>query len=162
MKKMFISKVAFIATVVLFSLTACEKENKNAQITNGSATITGKIFIDFDLSNNGSGTTYDAVTSDFKMYARINTKDLIQNAPNVTYVDKIFPVTISADGKTYSVTVDANNKDVTVTLFSDDTRHDQKQFGGETESKVFSLPSDIKTTVVNGVAKIVDVAFDAN
>lgn len=160
MKKMLFS-VAVIATVI-FAFTSCEKENENAQVSNGKATITGKIFIDFDLSNNGSGTTYDAVNGDFKMYAKYNTKDLIQNPASVTYADKIVPVTISADGKTYSVTVEANTKDVTVTLFSDDTRHDQKQSGGVTESKVFSLPSGISTTVVNGVSKIVDVTFDAN
>ena len=161
MKKMFISRVALLAIVVTFALSACEKENENAQVSNGKATITGKIFIDYDLSNNGTGTTYDAVTSDFKMYAMYNTKDLILNTSG-TYVDKIVPVTISADGKTYSVTVEANTKDVTVTLYSDDTRHDQKQAGGTTESKVFSLPSNITTTVVDGVSKIVDVSFDAN
>lgn len=160
---MFISKVALFAAVVVFALSSCQKENENAQVKNGQATITGKAQANFDLSNDVSGTTYDNMPDGTKIYARISSKDLVASPSSATYADIIYTTTVT--GGTFTFTIDANKKDVTVTLFSDDTRHDQKQGDGSTVQKIFNLPvggSAYKTTVVDGVSKIVDVTFNAN
>jgi hypothetical protein len=152
MKREFF-KYAVFAMIVMFSLSACEKETTNSASVIGKATISGTVIVRYDATKTGSDSTVFAQAGT-KMYAKYSSKDLVTVAGSSTYADIIKETTIDGSGN-YSFTVDANLLEVTVTIYSDDYRHTYYD-GANNVSKVFSLPST-KVKVTKDVIRIKDL-----
>jgi hypothetical protein len=158
MKKSFFLMNAIVAVVILFSLSACEKENTNSASAIPTATITGTLKARFDLVTSGADSLGN-VPAGTKIYAKYNSKDLVVS-PSTTavYADIIKEVNVDASGN-YTFTVDANLKDVSVTLYGDDFRHTLTD-GALNPSKVFAL-APITVKVTKDVVRIQDLVFRA-
>lgn len=156
MKKVNLILVA-IATVCLFSTVSCEKETSNTPSVIGKATITGKALVNLNYINDVPSTTYDKVAAGTKIYAKINSKDLVLNPTNGNYADIIYTTTVDASGN-YSFTIDANTKPVNVSIYSDDFRENLVVDATTTKSTIFTLDS-YSETVRDGVSKILDLYF---
>jgi hypothetical protein len=157
MKKSFFSMNAIIAVIILFSLSACEKENTNSSSAIPTATITGSI----KMHNNTVTTGADSIaniTGGTKIYAKYSSKDLVSNpSTSLTYADIIKEVVVNGD--TYSFTVDANLKDVTVTLYGDDFRTTLTD-GDKNPLKIFAL-APVTVKVTKDVIRIQDLVYRA-
>jgi hypothetical protein len=160
MKKSFFLMNAIVAVVILFSLSACEKENTNSASAIPTATITGTLKARFDLVTSGADSLGN-VPAGTKIYAKYNSKDLVVNqitASSPVYADIIKEVTVDASGN-YTFTVDANLNSVSVSLYGDDFRHTLTD-GGNNPSKVFAL-APVTVKVTKDVIRIQDLVFRA-
>jgi hypothetical protein len=147
-----------VLTLVILAY-ACKDDMSNESFTNGTATIHGTAFVNLDYTNDTLGTIYEFVPQGTRIYARINSEDLIQFPSSaVNYGDIVYDTVIGASG-TFTFIVAANLPNVTVTFSSDDFTANQTQPDTTIESKVFYLP-EIYTEVVNaGVTRITEVTF---
>jgi hypothetical protein len=166
MKKSFFSMNAIIAVIILFSLSACEKENTNSASAIGKATITGSIKVRNNLVSTGpdSVASVSSITPQVsvKIYAKYNSKDLVTSPiTGVTYGNIIKELTVSGD--TYSFSnenaIDANLKNVTVTLYSDDFKATLTD-NVTNPTKIFTL-APVEVTVTKDVIRIQDLVFRA-
>jgi hypothetical protein len=158
MKKSFFLMNAIVAVVILFSLSACEKENTNSASAIPTATITGTLKARFDLVTSGADSLGN-VPAGTKIYAKYNSKDLVVNpSTTLTYADIIKEVTVDASGN-YTFTVDANLTAVSVSLYGDDFRHTLTN-GSDNPSKVFAL-APVTVKVTKDVVRIQDLVFRA-
>ena len=147
----------FFSAIVI---TSCKKDdNGNEPFVNGSATINGTAFINLDLTNDTLGVIYENVPSGTAIYAKINSKDLVEFPSNgVNYGDLYYTTQIGANGE-FSFTIPANTKNVTVSFSSDDFKANQIQADTTSEQKIFYLPAGFTETVHNGVTKLTEVFF---
>jgi hypothetical protein len=158
MKKSFFCTNAIVAVVIMFSLSACKKENTNSASPLYQATISGKAWATFDESITNAVQPVPAGT---KIYAAINTEDLVIN-PNssLTYATKIYSTTTSDANGSYSFKIDTNVKTVTVDIYSDDFIHDHKAADNTTTSGIWRInPSSYEFTVTKDVILIQDIQF---
>jgi hypothetical protein len=147
----------FLAAVVINS---CKKDEKsNEPFVNGSAVINGTAYINLDLTNDTIGTIYEKVPSGTTIYAKINSKDLVEfPSSGVNYAD-IYYTTQIGNGGEFSFNIPANINDVTVTFSSDDFKANQIQADTTSKTKVFYLGTGYTETVHNGVTKLTEVYF---
>jgi hypothetical protein len=156
MKKIFIGIATFVAAVLIFGLTSCEKETDNAQVTLQQATVKGKVEAWLDLN----ATSIQPAPTGTKIYASVKASDLVNGSNSNTGLVR-YETTIAADG-TYSFTINVNEyKAATVTISGDDFRYSQKQDATNTISKIYTLGSS-SISVISAQTKILDLAYDAN
>ena len=160
MKKVILYFAMFTAALMIIS---CEKDETNqggSQQTIGKATITGMVEVNLDMTNDTAGILYEAVPAGTKLYAKINSKDLVLVPNNgVTYADMYYETTVAADG-TYTFSVDANTKDVTVDITADDFIYQQVQADTTNERTIFSLAGAPSTVVYKGKYTVLDLMFN--
>src|ERR1035437_3365910 len=97
MKKSFFSMNAIIAVIILFSLSACEKENTNSASAIPTATISGSIKMRNNLVSTGADSIAN-ITAGTKIYAKYSSKDLVTNpSTSLTYADIIKEVVVNGD-----------------------------------------------------------------
>jgi hypothetical protein len=137
---------------------SCKEEMTNDPFVNGSATITGTARVELDVTT----PEIDYVPSGTRIYARINSEDLVE-FPSVSanYGDIVYDTIVGASGS-FTFVVAANTKNVTVYLSSDDFIANQTQFDLSIESKVFSLLGTPSVSVHDGVTRITEVTFVEN
>jgi len=150
-------------TIKLFSILiavacialSCKDEMTNEPFENGSATIQGTALIDLDLSN----LELEYVPQGVRIYAEINSSDLVQfPSPGVDYGPIIIETEVGADGE-FTFTIPSNTKNVTVVFSADDFIADQIQFDSSVEEEVFYLPLIYSEVVRDGVTKIIEITF---
>jgi hypothetical protein len=131
MKRKVLSVIAIAAVV----MTSCKKAEPANYL--GSATVTGKITADLDLSNdiNGAGAYQAGFTPDSKaginVYAEVNTRFWDQKPdPNYTYLIKTYSTTTAADGS-YSFTIPATEKPYSITIKVGEFTHNQVQYAAD-------------------------------
>jgi len=146
---------AIIAVIILFSLSACKKENTNSSSPLYQATVTGKAWATFD--QDASNAVQPVAGA--KIYAVINTKDLVINSDaNLTYANKIYTTTTASDG-TFAFTIDTNIKDVTVSFYSDDIVRNLSA-NSKTTSTIWTIdPTTFSVTVTKDVYRVIDLQF---
>jgi hypothetical protein len=138
---------------------ACKDDISNEDFENGSATINGTAYVDLDLTNDTIGTVYEYVPQGTRIYARINSEDLVEfPSAGVDYGDIVYDTVVGASG-TFTFNVAANVKNVTVTLSSDDILANQIQADATAVPTVFYLPEIYSVTVSAGVTRIIEVDF---
>jgi len=138
---------------------ACKDDMSNEPFKNGSATINGTAYVNLDITNDTIGTVYEYVPQGTRIYARINSEDLVEfPSAGVNYGDIIYDTVIGNSGN-FTFSVAANVKNVTVTLSSDDFQANQVQADTSVETKVFYLPEIYTVTVNAGVTRIIEVDF---
>jgi len=155
MKREFF-KYAVFAMIVMFSLSACEKETTNSASVIGKATITGTV--KGRLNTTGGADSLSNVPSTVKLYAKYSSKDLVSN-PSATLPYAYIIKEVVVTGDTYSFTVDANLKDVKVTLYGDDFRTTLTD-GSNNPLKIFTLDS-VSVKVTKDVYRIKDLVYRA-
>jgi hypothetical protein len=152
---------------LLFALTilvlACKDEMSNESFKNGSATITGVALVNLDLTNDTMPgpdyILYEYVPQGTRIYARINSEDLVEfPSDGVDYGDIEYDTVVGASGA-YSFEVAANISNVTVTFSSDDFIANQIQPDTTVEPRVFYLPEIYTVTVNSGITRISDLTF---
>jgi hypothetical protein len=157
MKKTIKSFGLIVAFVILF--LACKDDMSNESFVNGSATIYGTAYVNLDITNDTVGTVYEFVPQGTRIYARINSEDLVEfPSAGVDYGDIIYDTVVGASGS-YSFNVAANAKDVTVIFSSDDFMANQVQADESVEPRVFYLPEIYTVSVNGGVTRIIDLDF---
>jgi hypothetical protein len=157
MKKTIKSFGLLVALAIL--AFACKDEMSNEPFTNGTATIIGTAYVDLDYTNDTIGTVYEFVPQGTRIYARINSQDLVEFPSSyVNYGDIVYDTVVGASG-TFTFKVAANTKNVTVSLSSDDFLANQVQFDETVEPKVFYLPEIYSVSVNTGVTRIIEVDF---
>jgi hypothetical protein len=147
-----------LLTLVLLAY-ACKDDMTKESFENGSATINGTAYVDLDLTNDTIGTIYEYVPQGTRVYARINTMDLVEfPSPEVNYGDIVYDTLIGASGS-FTFKIAANTKNVTVTFSSDDFLANQIQPDTTIESTIFYLPEIYTVTVSDGVTRIIELDF---
>ncbi len=148
-------KTTGLILTLAFLAISCKDEMKNESFTNGTATIRGTAYVELNLTT----PELDYAPAGTRIYARINSEDLVEfPSTSVNYGDIIYDTTIGADGA-FTFVVAANSKDVTVTFSSDDFAANQIQFDESSESEVFTLPEIYTETVNDGVIRITEVTY---
>jgi len=160
MKNLNSVKYVFIALAIVFAFSSCEKESDNAQVELGSGTLKGKAWINLNYVNDVPEVNYDKVSAGTKIYAKINSSDLVTVPSKATYQDLILTTTVDTNGE-YNFSIPANLKVVTVTLSSDDFRADVTETASKTTNEIFHLPttSPYTETVRADEVKILDIYF---
>jgi hypothetical protein len=135
LKKIMKRKVLSVIAIAAVVMTSCKK-NEPANYL-GSATVTGKVTADLDLSNdvNGAGAYQQGYTPDSKaginVYAEVNTKWWDQKPDNnYTYLIKTYSTTTAADGS-YSFTIPATEKPYNITIKVGEFVQDQVQYAAD-------------------------------
>jgi hypothetical protein len=148
-----------LAALVILAY-ACKDDMSNEAFKNGTATINGTAFVNLDFTNDTAGTIYEYVPQGTRIYARINSADLLQfPSANVNYGDIVYDTVINASGA-FTFVVAANMKDVTVTFYGNDFVANQVQGDATVEQKVFELPDNTFQESVNaGVIRYTEVYF---
>jgi hypothetical protein len=154
-------KLFGVLTALAILAYACKDEMSNEAFKNGTATINGTAFVNLDFTNDTAGTIYEFVPQGTRIYARINSEDLVQfPSANVNYGDIVYDTVVGASGA-FTFVVAANEKDVTVTLYGDDFMAGQVQADTTVEQKIFELPDNIYMESVNaGVIRFTEVYFN--
>ena len=111
MKKMSILIAALFVTATIF--TSCSKDEPVAETVNlGKATITGKVFMDYNTKT----TLKEAAPVTAKIIAKVNTSDFVQDVNyNGNGVDSTYTAIVNAAGE-YTLTIDAGAHDVIVNI----------------------------------------------
>jgi hypothetical protein len=149
---------ALLVTLV-FLAYACKKEMTNESFKNGTATINGTAYVDLDITNDTLGIIFEYVPQGTRIYARINSEDLVEfPSGGVNYGDIVYDTVVGASGA-FTFVVAANSGNVTVTFSSDDIMANQVQADTTVESKVFYLPQIFTENVNAGVTRITEVTF---
>ena len=159
-KRIQLLSVLAVVTLVIFS---CKDEMTNEPFENGSATIQGIAKVDLDFTNDTlSGidpVSYESVTTGTRIYAVINSADLLEfPSAGVNYGTITIETTVGANGE-FTLTVPANSKTVRVTFYADDFEANQIQFDESVETKVFYLPDIFFEDVRDGVIRFTEVTF---
>jgi hypothetical protein len=156
-KSIYLLILLFFSAIVV---TSCKKDdNSNEPFVNGSATINGTAYINLDLTNDTLGTIYEKVPTGTVIYAKINSKDLVEFPSNsVNYGDLYFTSHADANGQ-FTFTIPSNTKEVSVIFSSDDFKANQIQADTTIEEKVFYLPTGYNESIHNGVTKFTEVYF---
>lgn len=153
MKKTFKTTGLLLTLALLFF--GCKDEMKNESFTNGTATIHGTAFVELNLTT----PELDYAPAGTRIYARINSEDLVEfPSTSVNYGDIIYDTTIGAEGA-FTFVVAANSKDVTVTFSSDDFLANQIQLDDSNEDEIFALPEIYTETVSDGVIRITEITY---
>lgn len=157
MKKTVLSGFILASLFLIAVISGCKKEEAtNAPSNVGTATITGKVETELDLTN----TKVENVPVGTKIIAIINSQDLVTNPePGVTYDNISYETTVGADGKYTFTNIAAANKNVTVHLYPVDFEYNQVQADTTTLRKIFSV-NPLSIDVVKGTNKILDIYYN--
>ncbi|WP_027420934.1 hypothetical protein [Crocinitomix catalasitica] len=167
MKRIILSFVAISA----IALVSCKKVEPATPAEPGSATLTGTVYADKDLSNDTTdagvyipGLDSELATSGTKLTFVVNSGDLDRSPePGFDYQDLIFTATLNGSGE-YTVSLPAISTALNVDVYFDDFKADQRQytFDGtfESENKSFFLGSTTVGGIVDGVTKIQDFTYN--
>lgn len=143
-----------LLTLAILAIS-CKDEMTNESFTNGTATIIGTATVDLNLTT----PELEYVPAGTRIYARINSEDLVEfPSSSVNYGDIVYDTVVGAEGA-FTFVVAANTKNVTVTFGSDDVTANQIQFDESIEPEVFTLPEIFTVTVHDGVTRITEVIF---
>jgi len=157
MKKTVLSGFILASLLLIAVISGCKKEEAtNAPSNVGTATITGKVQTELDLTN----TTAENVPTGIKIIAVINSADLITNPiAGVTYENISYETNVGVDGKYTFTNIAAANKNVTVHIYPVDFENNQVQADTTTIlRKIFSVvPFTID--VIKGTNKISDIYY---
>jgi len=117
MKKLSILLAGLLVSSLIF--TSCSKdEEETTETTLGTATITGYVFLQNDVTADAPDRTKQFAPSGTQVILKIDADDLAQdNNGNVNYPEKTYYTTVDANGK-YSIAVDAGAKDVNILFLS--------------------------------------------
>ncbi len=153
--KKTIKTTGLLLTLALLAL-GCKDEMTNESFTNGSATIHGTAWVDLNLTT----PELEYVPQGTRIYARINSEDLVEfPSSSVNYGDIVYDTVVGADGA-FTFVVAANSTNVTVTFAADDFMYNQVQFDETVEPEVFELIDGAFTEVVNdGEIRITEITF---
>lgn len=169
---------AFLALVCAsLILISCSKEDPIEVNVNTSATITGLVRGNTDLSNDYRIELVEVEPGVFendtipettleplegvRVFARYNTAALTTVVnPNHTYQDVVIEATTAADGR-YTLNVPAAAKAVTVALFGTELEIDRIMEEGGTERKTFTTTTQ-SASVTQNVTRVVDFTYSAN
>jgi hypothetical protein len=153
------SKLLSISLVLAVMILSCEDEKTNKEFENGKATIEGTALVNLDLSNDTVGIVYESVPQGIRIYATINSIDLVQfPSGGVNYGTIIYDTVVGANGS-FVFEVDANVDPVTVTFSADDFAANQVQGDETTEETVFELAGFYTEVVRDGVTRITELVF---
>jgi hypothetical protein len=147
MKKGLLFSYAFFAMIILFSLSACEKDNTNSASATATATIMGTVKAPLDLYT--AGDSVSPIPTTVYLYAIYSSKDLVTYpSSTATYANIVKKITPDGNGNyTFKVDANPNGKPVTVTITGDDFSANQADINNKAVLKTFTLaPITVKLT----------------
>lgn len=155
MKKVLFAIIVLVSFAFIFS--SCEKEEEYTSPGISTAKIEGRIQSNLNLQASG----LESVPNGTKLFARINTSDLVQYpVAGFNYEDKIYTTT-ATDGK-YAFTIDAGTQQVSVSIWGEDFEYTIIQGDGTpmTDRTVLSLPEGwYGATVIGGDYQVIDLVY---
>ncbi|MBN2668588.1 MAG: hypothetical protein JXR60_05095 [Bacteroidales bacterium] len=162
----------FVATTIF---TSCSKDETSTGTNNiGKATITGKVWMDYqDQSNNPTASLANSYSeyapAGTQLIAEINAQDLVQDNGTATLEKKTYYTTVDAAGN-YTFSIDAGAKPVTVTIKGEEmmqaySHWEDTNFDSTYDSYVtyerFSWSTGASiVTVVNKQDHILDITYN--
>lgn len=156
MKKVLFAIIVLASFAFVFS--SCEKEEDYSAPAMTTAKIEGRVEADLNQETTG----LEKVPAGTKIFARINTADLVQNPiAGYTYEDKIYTTTVTAEGK-YSFTVEAGKDPVAVSIWGEDFEYTITLWDGSTDDDrtIFGLPEGwYGANVTAGDYQVVDIQY---
>ena len=158
MKKTVLSGFILASLLLIVVISGCKKEEAtNAPSNVGTATLSGKVQAQLDLSN----TTIENVPTGTKIIAVINSADLVTNpVVGVTYENISYETNVNSSGEYTFTNIAAANKDVTVTLYPVDFTYDQVQGDTITHTRKIFSANPPTVVVIKGTTKYSDIFYN--
>jgi hypothetical protein len=158
MKKTVLSGFIFASLLLFVVFTSCKKEEATNSPSNvGTATLTGRVQTELDLSNS----TMENVPAGTKIIAVINSADLVTNPdPNLTYEDISYETQVDGSGNYTFSNIAAANQAVTVTLYPVDFIYNQVQWDLTTVRKIYTVTPNPTQVVIKGTTKVLDFNYN--
>jgi len=158
MKKTVLSGFVLASLLLIAVISGCKKEEApNAPSNVGTATLSGKVQAQLDLSN----TTIENVPTGTKIIAVINSADLVTNpVAGVTYENISYETNVNSSGDYTFTNIAAANKDVTVTLYPVDFVYDQVQWDTITHTRKIFSANPPTVVVIKGTTKYSDIFYN--
>ncbi len=170
MKKLSVLFASFLAIVVLVS--SCSKEESEGKNDLGKATISGKVWMDYE--DQSANPTPALVNNDnefapegIQLIATINADDLMQDGNGANIQKKTYYTTVDANGN-YSFTIDCGAKTVNVKIEGEDKMYNYNRwkwdpvigaFTYQTSERAVWKFAPINVAVVNKQDKILDITY---
>lgn len=156
-KRNLFSILTVIGLGLVVTVSSCSKKEigeDNAKRANSKATVKGRAFAELDLTN----VDLEVAPVGTKLYARLNSEDLVTNPVNGAYYeDIIYQTTVREDGN-FEFVVDANEKFVNVDIYPEQFLYDQQQAGQDVKTLFHS--DYIGESVFRGQVKYVEFEYD--
>jgi len=157
MKKTVLSGFFIMSLLFIALLSSCKKEEAtNAPSTVGTATLSGQVQAELDLTN----TSMENAPSGTKIVAVINSGDLVPDyKEGMVYENITYETTVDGGGNYTFSGIAAANKEVTVTVYPADFVYYQKQPDNSTVRKVYSIATPLTQIVIKGTSKVLDINY---
>ncbi len=173
MKKLSILFASLLAIVVLVS--SCSKEESKGKNDLGKATISGKVWMDYeDQSANPAAsernTDKEFAPAGVQLIATISADDLMQDGNGANVQKKNYYTTVDAEGN-YSFTIDCGAKSVSVEIKGEEVMYEFNQWEWNAEDSVNVYKkynrvswgfAPINTSVVDKQDRIMDIEYTKN